>query len=60
MTDEKLMEEATLTCLSRLPAAAEKEKFLKAFSEAKDSGRRTAVEDIYWALLSTREFLFNH
>lgn len=60
MPDEKLIEEASLACLSRTPTAAEKTKFLKALAEVKDSERRTAVEDIYWALMSSREFLFNH
>jgi hypothetical protein len=60
MPDEKLVEDASLACLSRLPTTAEKTKFLKALVGTKDSDRRTAVEDIYWALMSSREFLFNH
>jgi hypothetical protein len=58
--DDKLIDDASLACLSRLPTAAEKEKFLKALVGTKDSDRRAAVEDIYWALMSSREFLFNH
>jgi hypothetical protein len=58
--DDKLIEEASLACLSRSPTAAEKAKFLKTLADTKDSDRRTAVEDIYWALMSSREFLFNH
>jgi hypothetical protein len=60
MPDEKLVEEASLACLSRLPTAAEKAKFLKALADTKDSERRTALEDVYWALMSSREYLFNH
>ena len=60
LSDEKLVEEASLACLSRLPTAAEKEKLLKALATAKDSERRIAVEDIFWAMMSSREFLFNH
>jgi hypothetical protein len=59
-SDEKLVGEASLACLSRHPTAAEKAKFLRALADAKDSDRRTAVEDIYWAMMSSREFLFNH
>jgi hypothetical protein len=59
-SDDKLVEEAALACLSRLPSAREKEKFLKALADAKGSERRTVVEDIYWALMSSKEFLFNH
>ena len=58
--DEKLIEEASLACLSRLPTAAEKVKFLQALTDTKGAERRAVVEDIYWAMLSTREFLFNH
>ena len=58
--DEKLIEEASLACLSRLPTAAEKARFLQALAEAKGSERRAVVEDIFWAMLSSREFLFNH
>ena len=58
--DEKLIEEASLTCLSRLPTAKEKARFIKALAGTKDSERRAVVEDIFWAMLSSREFLFNH
>ena len=59
-SDERLVEEASLACLSRLPTATEKAKLLKALADAGDSERRIVLEDIYWALLSSREFLFNH
>ncbi len=58
--DEKLIEEAYLSSLSRFPTAGEKEKLLAALAEAKATERRAAVEDMYWAILSSREFLFNH
>ena len=58
--DEKLIEEASLACLSRLPTDKEKAKFTKALADATGSERRAVVEDIYWAMLSSREFLFNH
>lgn len=60
LSDEKLIDEACLTSLSRLPTTAEKERFLKALAGTKDTERRTALEDIFWAMLSSREFLFNH
>jgi len=58
--EETLVEEVSLACLARFPTPVEKEKLLKALADAQDSERRAAVEDIYWALLSTKEFLFNH
>lgn len=60
LSDEKLLDEACLTSLSRPPTAAEKNRFLKALAGTKDAERRTALEDIFWAMLSSREFLFNH
>ncbi len=57
---EKLIEEAYLSSLSRLPSAAEKGKMLATLQAATEADRRTAVEDMYWALLSSKEFLFNH
>jgi len=58
--DEKLIDEASLACLSRLPTIKEKARFIKALAGTKDAERRAVVEDIYWAMLSSREFLFNH
>ena len=60
LSDEKLIEEASLASLSRLPTSTEKGRFLKVLAGTKDADRRTALEDIFWAMLSSREFLFNH
>jgi ferritin-like metal-binding protein YciE len=60
MSDEQLIEEACLTSLSRLPTDAEKKRFAKILKETAAEERRLAVEDLFWALLSSREFLFNH
>src|SRR5207249_1783178 len=57
---EKIVEEAYLNSLARYPTAAEKEKILDVLTEAKDSEKRAVVEDVYWAILSSKEFLFNH
>ncbi|HYV31552.1 MAG TPA: DUF1553 domain-containing protein, partial [Candidatus Binatia bacterium] len=58
--NEKIIEEAYLTSLSRFPTAAEKEKLMKALGEAKDTERRAVLEDFYWAILSSKEFLLSH
>lgn len=60
LSEAKLIEEASLACLSRLPTAAEKERFLTALGSTTDADRRMVLEDIFWAMLSSREFLFNH
>jgi uncharacterized protein DUF1553/uncharacterized protein DUF1549/Big-like domain-containing protein len=58
--NEKIVEEVYLGALSRYPTKAEKEKILKVLKEANASERRATMEDVYWAVLSTKEFLFNH
>ncbi len=59
-SNEGIIEEAYLTALSRMPSATEQQKFLQIMNEAKPEERRPAVEDLCWALLSSKEFLFNH
>ena len=59
-SDEQLIEEASLTALSRMPTQAETKAFSKMLKEISTEERRTAIEDIFWAMLSSREFLFNH
>ena len=58
--DEKLVEEAWLLCLSRLPTEGEREGFLSILSETPEAERRAAIEDLFWSLMSSREFLFQH
>ncbi|PYJ86820.1 MAG: S-layer protein [Verrucomicrobia bacterium] len=57
---EKMVEEAYLSSLSRFPTTAEKKKILQMLNEAKEGEQRPLIEDMYWALLSSKEFLFNH
>lgn len=59
-TDEEIIESAYLACLARRPTEAEKQQLLQVFAEAAGEERRLVVEDFYWSLLSSKEFLFNH
>ncbi len=54
-----IIDELYLGMLSRLPNDDERTLMLQAFSDA-PSDRRAAVEDIQWALLNSKEFIFNH
>jgi hypothetical protein len=57
---DHVVEEAFLSALSRLPTPEEKSKFVSAVERAPENETRAAVEDVFWALLSSKEFLFNH
>jgi hypothetical protein len=57
--DEKVVEEAYLSGLARYPTAEEKSALLDALTQAKVN-RREAIEDLYWSVLSSKGFQFNH
>jgi hypothetical protein len=53
-----ILEELFLAALSREPTAREKEEMLKLLAGGGE--KRPAVEDLFWSVLSSKEFLFNH
>jgi hypothetical protein len=53
----EVIDELYLSALSRFPRPDEKRLMLEAFAQ---SDRRAAAEDILWALLNSKEFLYNH
>ncbi len=58
--DEKAVEIAYLACLTRRPTPPESRHFLAALASARGAERRQAMEDIYWALVNSTEFSWNH
>ena len=56
--DEQILGTLTWTILSRAPTGAESERFLTHLRSGPD--KRRALEDIAWALLNSKEFLFRH
>ena len=54
-SNKSIVEEAFLLAYCRLPTADETQRALATFPEGE---RRQAVEDLFWALLNTPEFLF--
>jgi hypothetical protein len=58
--DRKLVEEAFMLCLSREPTQAERTNFEAVFAKANAEDKRAALEDLFWALMTSREFLFQH
>ena len=59
-TPQVLVDEAWLRCLSRLPTDAERKPIEEMLTAVKPEEKRELVEDMYWSLLTSREFLFRH
>lgn len=59
LTTDELIDELYLITLSRFPNDEERGLMREAFV-GQDASRRGAVEDVLWALLNTKEFIFNH
>src|SRR5262249_60217945 len=60
--DEEAVRRIYLLALSRPPTDAEMNKFKEELAEAgrgKTSTRREAMEDLFWAVLTSKEFVFN-
>ncbi|MEX2307840.1 MAG: DUF1549 domain-containing protein [Pirellulales bacterium] len=60
LPDYRIIEEIYLSALSRFPTDNEVVEMLAVLNEAPAIERRATVEDVFWAVLSSREFLFNH
>ncbi len=63
LSDEQVVKQLFLAALSRAPKEEELKKcvqLLKAAPIAKIDVRREALEDLFWAVLTTSEFVFNH
>jgi hypothetical protein len=56
--DAEIVEELYLLAFSRLPRPEEMQSVLAYV--VGESDRKAALEDLLWALLNTKEFLFNH
>lgn len=57
---KQALEELYLAALSRYPTEQERARLLPELESAKPEEKRQMVEDLFWSVLSSREFLFNH
>lgn len=58
--DEVAVETAYLAVLSRRPTPAEQRHFVAALQIDSGTGRSARMEDLYWTLLNSTEFSWNH
>ena len=59
-SDGDLIDEAYLASLSRYPTGPEKARLSAVLAATPAGEKRAALEDLYWAVLTSREFLFQH
>jgi hypothetical protein len=57
-TSEERVTELYIRCLSRKPTGEELARVIPVLKQNPNEAQ--ALEDFYWALLNSREFLFNH
>ena len=56
----EVVEQLFGSALMRPPSAAEKARFAQAIAAAPEPQKREVLEDVVWAVLTGKEFLFNH
>ncbi len=62
ITDAEAIRRLFVLALCREPTAAERKKFLTLLAESaadKKTTRREALEDLFWSVLASKEFMFN-
>ncbi len=57
---EERLSDLYIRCLARKPAKEEIDKLLPALTKGQAADQTQALDDLFWALLNSREFLFNH
>jgi Protein of unknown function (DUF1553) len=57
--NDEAIRRVLLLALSRAPNDAEMARFRKLMTEDPQAGRREVLEDLFWSVLTSREFLFN-
>jgi hypothetical protein len=57
-TPEQIIEEMYIRTLSRKPTPAEVKKLQDLIAPI--ANKQLALEDVFWSLMNTREFMFNH
>lgn len=56
----EIIDEIYMLCFSRKPGEDERKRITEIFAGTPAEQKRTVVEDLFWALMTSREFLFQH
>ena len=59
-SDDDLLNDLYLRALCRMPTDAERKRIVQELAATPPAEKRQAWEDVYWSVLSSKEFLFNH
>ncbi len=59
-TPQQIIEQLYITTLTRKPTSLEFEKLLAAVKTEDANLMRQNLEDVFWALMNSKEFIFNH
>jgi hypothetical protein len=57
-TPQQALDRLYIRCLSRYPTDEERAELLASIDQA--SSPKAGLEDVFWAILNSREFVFNH
>lgn len=58
--DQEIIKTAYLAALSRYPTETETQRLTTLLAETPAAERRAAIEDLYWSIFTSKEFLFQH
>jgi hypothetical protein len=55
-----MLDEIYLAAFSRKPSEEDQKRLLAVLESVPEADKRESIEDLFWSLLSSKEFLFNH
>ena len=59
-SDAEIIETIYLSALSRYPNETERKRLTALLAETPQEEKRSAIEDLFWSVLTSKEFLFQH